>query len=214
MGKLMGELIEQGKMRHGAGLKQSAERVRLDFKGGKATVTKGPLKGNNELVAGFAHLRVKTMDEALHWAKRFGELMGDVQIDVGPVVERWDLGLMDKPADAPLQVLAMHKADAATEREQPPSPEFEAKLGALMGEMQAAGVFVTGAGLRASKHGARLTRKGGKNSWVDGPFAESKELIAGFVILGAESMAEVKRFTERYAEILGDIEVDIRLVSE
>jgi hypothetical protein len=50
----------------------------------------------------------------------------------------------------------------------------------------------------------------GKRQWIDGPFAESKELIAGFSIFEVPSVEEVKRLTEEYAGILGDNEVDIR----
>ena len=214
MGKLIGEAIEKGILHNGAGLKGSAERVRISVKGGKATMQKGPYKGENELIAGFGQFRVKSMDEGIAWAKRFAEVVGDVDMEVGPVVERWDLGLMDKPADAPLQVLCMHKADASSERDTPPTEAMMAKMGALIDEMQKAGVLIAAEGLRASKHGARLTAKGGKNTWVDGPFAESKELIAGFTILRLGSLAEAKAWTERYAAILGDIEVDVRLVSE
>jgi hypothetical protein len=213
MGKLIGESIEKGMFVNGAGLKRSAERVRIKVEGGKTTVTQGPLTGDNELIAGFAQMRVKSMDEALHWAKRFADVIGDVEMDVGPVVERWDLGLMDKPQGAPLNVLSMHKADKASESDTKPTPELMAKMGALMGEAQKAGVLVGGEGLKSSKHGARLIAKGGKNSWVDGPFAESKELIAGFSIIKVDSLAEAKAWTERYAKILGDIEVDVREVS-
>lgn len=214
MGALIGEAIEKGMFLNGAGLKRSAERVRVAVKGGKATLQQGPYKGDNELIAGFAQFRVKTMDEAIRWATRFAEVVGDVDMELGPVVERWDLGLMDKPANVPLQVLAMHKADAKSERDTPPTPDEMAKMGALIGEMQKAGVFLAGEGLRASKHGARLTAKAGKSSWVDGPFAESKELIAGFSLIQVDSLAEAKAWTERYAAILGDTEVDVRLVSD
>lgn len=57
---------------------------------------------------------------------------------------------MPKPADAPLQVIAMHKADAASEADAPPSPELMAKMGAWMAEMQSAGVMMAGEGLTSS----------------------------------------------------------------
>jgi hypothetical protein len=49
-----------------------------------------------------------------------------------------------------------------------------------------------------------------KRGWVDGPFAESKELIAGFSVLDLPSRAEAIAWAERYAAVLGDNEVDVR----
>ncbi|HXK17748.1 MAG TPA: YciI family protein, partial [Polyangiaceae bacterium] len=54
----------------------------------------------------------------------------------------------------------------------------------------------------------------GKRSWVDGPFAESKELIAGFSLLSLPSLREAIAWADRYAAILVDSEVDIREVNE
>ena len=75
-------------------------------------------------------------------------------------------------------------------------------------EVDAAGLQ----GLASAARGARLRTSGAKQTWVDGPFSESKELIADFAILKDVTFAETKTFTERYAAILGDIEVDIREV--
>ncbi len=54
----------------------------------------------------------------------------------------------------------------------------------------------------------------GKRRWIDGPFTESKELIAGFSILEVPAVDDAKRFTEEYAAILGDNEVDIRALAD
>jgi hypothetical protein len=214
MGKLMGELIAQGRMYNGAGLKGTAERVRLRSLSGACTVSEGPLRGENELVAGFTMLQVKSMDDAVAWTKRMADVIGDVEFDIGPVTERWDLGLMDKPADAPLRALAVRKADNATEANQKLPADKAAKLDALLAEMQSAGVLLATESLKSSAGGARMRAAGGKRTWVDGPFTESKEMIAGFVIFRAESIQASKAFAERYASILGDIELDLREVEE
>jgi hypothetical protein len=78
--------------------------------------------------------------------------------------------------------------------------------------MKDAGVFLAGEGLKPSSRAARLRTSGGKHTWTDGPFAETKELIAGFVILELPSLQVAKAWTDRYADILGDIEVDVREV--
>jgi hypothetical protein len=209
MGRLIGETREKGMFHTGAGLKPSAERVRLTYSGGKRTQTRGPLEGSNELVAGFAMLKVRSMDEALDWAGRFAEVLGDVEVDVGPVVEPWDLGLLAKPDNAPLRVLAMNKATASTEAGTPPSAEVIAKMDALIQSMKDADVFIQAEGLKPSSGGARLRAASGKHTWTDGPFAESKELISGFSIIRVASRQEAMDWTKRYADILGDIEVDV-----
>lgn len=214
MGQLVGESLKQGIFKGGDGLQRSAERIRLTARDGKVTTTKGPFepRAYNELVAGFASLRVRSMDEAVEWAKKFAAIVGDVELEIGPVVEPWHLGLMEKPAHAPLRVLALHMGDAEYEAGKPRSPETAEKVDALVKEMQAEGVYQSGASLRPSSKGARLKSSGGRHSWTDGPFAESKELVAGFSILELPGLDEVKEFTDRYADILGDCEVDVRVV--
>jgi hypothetical protein len=86
------------------------------------------------------------------------------------------------------------------------------KMQKLMAEMNAAGVLLAAEGLKPSSRGARVVAKAGKHTWVDGPFAESKEMIAGFTIIKVDSLADAKAWTTRYADILGDCEVDVREV--
>jgi hypothetical protein len=215
MGKLIGETIAANKFLDGDGLRESATRVRLKVVGGKRTAQKGPLKGDNELVSGFVKLKVKTMEEAVAWGTRYAEATGAAEVDVGPTTEAWDIGVAPKPEGViPLRVLVMHKADAASEKGTAPSPEVAAKVGALIDEMKSAGVYLTGAGLQPSSRGARLHYVGGKQSWTDGPFAESKELVSGYSIIKVDSKKEAVEWTNRYAAILGDCEVDLRAVYE
>src|SRR4051812_18924868 len=74
MGKLIGEVIEQGIFHNAAGLKRSVERVRLRWKDGQRELLRGPLTGENELVAGFAMLKVGSLDEAIAWTTRMAEV--------------------------------------------------------------------------------------------------------------------------------------------
>src|SRR5262249_8627884 len=142
----------------------------------------------------------------------FAKLIGDVEIELGPVTEAWDLGMMPKPDDAPLRVLAMHKADAKSEAGTPPSPELEAAMGKLIEEMMQAGVLVSGQGLAPSSKGARIKASGGKVSVIDGPFAESKELVSGFAIMELPSKDAAVDWARRYIEVVGAPEVDVREV--
>src|SRR6185503_15242557 len=64
------------------------------------------------------------------------------------------------------------------------------RMGALLGEMASAGVLLSGDGLKPSSKGARVEFAGGKPRVIDGPFAEAKELIAGFSIIQVNSKQE------------------------
>ena len=213
MGKLIGGTIAAGKLHDGDGLLGAGTRVRLKWSGGRRSVTRGPYAGDNELVASFMKIKVDTLDEAVQWASRYGEAVGASEVEVGPITEAWDIGLAPKPeGHVPLRVLLLHKADRAAEAGKPLLAEFQNKLGMLVDEMKQAGVFLGHESLTPSAKARRLQRIAGKNTWTDGPFTESKELISGYTILKADSMQEAIEWAARYAEILGDIEVDVREV--
>ena len=215
MGELIGESLRAGKFLNGAGLKASVHRVRLHCSAGQCKNTQGPLIGKNELVASFAMLQVKSLDEALAWTRRLADVLGDVEIDLGPVVEAWDIGVAPKPeGEIPLRFLAMPKADAAFEAGAPVATERATKLRKLFDEMRQAGVLLASETLRPSAKATRLRAVAGEHTLVDGPFAESKELVAGFSIIRVDSKPEAIAWTKRYADILGDCEVDIREVVE
>ena len=76
-------------------------------------------------------------------------------------------------------------------------------------DMYQAGVLVASEGLNPAFKTARVVAKGGRRTVVDGPFAESKELIAGFIIMNVPSVAATHPWTSRFAEVIGDIEMDV-----
>jgi hypothetical protein len=98
MGQLVGESLKQGIFLDGAGLHRSARRVRLRCKGGKCDVERGPYAGANELVASVALVRAESIDAAIELARRYGAALVDGEIEVGPVVEPWDLTGSPKPS--------------------------------------------------------------------------------------------------------------------
>jgi hypothetical protein len=224
--KNMGALVQESIRSHifttGAGLHRSAKRARLD-RGGQV-VTKGPYSGQNELVESFAMIRAASLDEAVERAREFARVL-DAEIEVGPVVEPWDLGVMPKPTgNTPGRFLLLCKGDAATERGGEPLAARRAKLAELVEALKKEGVLLMSDRLAPSARGARLSKGGTlpgvgasaaagnppKRSWVDGPFAESKELIAGFSVLELPSRADAIAWADRYAAVLGDNEVDVR----
>ena len=210
----VGKLIEEGADRNifvsGEGLKPSSQRVHIVYKNGKRTITDGPFTEAKELVAGFALMRVRSKEEAIAWCDRFAEVIGDVALFMGPVVEPWDLGMMLKPEDTPLRFLSMHQMDERAENEAPPDPALMAKMGALIEEMTKAGVLEATGGLASTKKGARIRYEGGRGRVIDGPFAESKELVAGYAIVDFPSMAEAIAWSMRFGEVVKVNEIEVR----
>jgi hypothetical protein len=103
----------------------------------------------------------------------------------------------------------MRKANARSEAGTPPTPLEMERMAALMSEMKNAGVLLSTGGLEPSSRAVRLRNFGGKQTLVDGPFAESKELVGGFVILELDSRADALEWARRYANVLGEVELDI-----
>ncbi len=81
-----------------------------------------------------------------------------------------------------------------------PSPELMERMGALMEEITKAGVMLDTAGLTPSSEGTRVTWSGGKLSYTDGPFTESKEVVGGYAILQAKDKAEALEWTRRFLQ--------------
>jgi hypothetical protein len=209
MGKLIGRSIKEGIFKDGAGLHRSATRARVTFEAGKPSVQRGPYDGRNELLASFAMISTTGIDKAIELAIELGRAAGDREIEVGPVVEGWDLNGNPRPADAPHRFLLLVKADAAFESGAQPQPAVRA----LFDRWKREGLLQSDAGLRPSKTAVRSKVIAGTRQWIDGPFAESKELVAGYSILDVPSLHDAKRFTDEYAAILGDNEVDVREVA-
>src|SRR4029079_14392817 len=141
MGAFIGEFMRTGRFVDGAGLGASKTRTRLVFRGGRCAAKRRPYSGEHELPAATLLLKVKTREEAIGWAERYGKILGDGEIELGKVNEPWDIGLMPPPENPPLQFLLVDKADAATESGGR-TPKQKAELTRLKTEMTKAGVLV------------------------------------------------------------------------
>jgi hypothetical protein len=215
VGKLMGDFAKAGVLLGGEGLRASSLGVRLQSSGGKHTVTKGPFTPGNELPAGFILVRTASLEDASAWAARLASILGDAEIDIRPLTEAWDIGMVPVPPKLTThRYMLLHKADAESESGRPRSAEQRAKLAGLIEEMSKAGVLLANINLQPSKQGKRYTFKGGKHTVVDGPFAESKELIAGYAMFQAKSLEEASEWAVRYGTAVGPPEVDLRVVEE
>ena len=97
-----------------------------------------------------------------------------------------------------MRVMVVVKATPQSETGvMPDDPSMFIEMGKFNDELIAAGVMLDGAGLKASSNGKRLTFKGKKATVTDGPFAETKELIAGFWIWEVKDMAEAIHWASR-----------------
>lgn len=216
MGRLIQEGLQAGVFIAGEGLQASRNRVRLRFNKGDRTVTKGPFEGSTELLAGFALIKVRSMDEAIEWGTRLGKALArDTEIEIGPVCEPWDLGMCPPPAgNPPIRFGILYKGDADAEAGRPASPQVAANLAALRREMTEAGVLLSMEALDPSRASKRLKFKAGQRTVIDGPFAEAKEVIAGFSILELATMAETVEWTDKFGRLFPEVLVDIRPLQE
>ena len=96
----------------------------------------------------------------------------------------------------------------------PPTPEQMAVMGKFMEESFKAGILLATEGCMPSAKGARVRLASGKFTVIDGPFAETKELVGGFALLKAASKDEAVKYTEDFLKIAGDGETEIRQVYE
>jgi len=115
-----------------------------------------------------------------------------------------------------MRVMVMVKANEASEAGQMPSEQELAAMGAFNEELVKAGVMLDGDGLHPSREGYRVTiSPGTEPSVTDGPFAETKELIAGYWIWQVRSMDEAIEWVRRCPNPMpGDSEIEIRPVFE
>jgi hypothetical protein len=95
MGKFNEELVNAGIMLEGEGLHPTSKAKRIKFSKGQRLVTDGPFAETRELIAGYWIWKVKSIDEAVEWAKRIpfdDDVMSDEEIDIRPIFEAEDFG--------------------------------------------------------------------------------------------------------------------------
>jgi hypothetical protein len=100
------------------------------------------------------------------------------------------------------------------ESDAPPTERELAAVGQLIEEMANAGVLIATDGLQPSSKGARVRISGGKFTVTDGPFTETKELIAGYAIVQAKSKQEAIELAKRFLEVVGEGESEVRLMHD
>lgn len=114
-----------------------------------------------------------------------------------------------------MQFMVIRKADAETEAGVMPSPQLIDDMTTYNEMLVKRGVMKEGAGLLSSAKGARVSFANGKPTVLDGPFAEAKELIAGYSIIEANSLAEVIEMVKDWPQSdgHGNVQIEIRQVA-
>ena len=114
-----------------------------------------------------------------------------------------------------MRILGMLKADKDSEVGAPPSKELMERMGTFIEEVTKAGVMLDGNGLQPSSKGARVRFSGDKRTVIDGPFAETKELVAGYWVLQVKSKQEAIEWIKRCPNPMNeDSDIEIRQIFE
>jgi hypothetical protein len=211
---MVGEISEAGLLLAAEGLRATSQGVRLQFKGAERTVLPGPFVESKGAIAAFWIFRVRTLQDAIGWSTRVAQVIGDVEVDIRPVTEPWDVGMMPRPERIDThRFMATHKipnSDGTLDL----SLAQKVMIGRLMEEMREAGVLLSKEDLRPTAKGMRLESGRGKPAFIDGPFTEAKEVLGGFIVIKGSSLDRVRPWAERYVAEVGAAEVEIRLIAD
>jgi hypothetical protein len=111
-----------------------------------------------------------------------------------------------------MRFMVIGKATKETEAGVPPTPEAIAAMQEYNEELAKAGILLAAEGLSPTSKGARVKFSGETRTVIDGPFTETKEVIAGFSIIQAKSLAEAIEWVKRAPNVFpnGETEVEIR----
>jgi hypothetical protein len=195
------------------GIALGPTRTRVTFTAGEPTAIDNVPSGA-QAVGTFTIIDVESKQDAIEWVKRLPRRNGDEEIEIreggcpGGVPA---VSLSSAPQSSGDQrFVVMLKADPHTENGRIAE---EPRLRAMVKQNEAsvkAGVMLAGEGLQPSSRGARVKFSGGKATIIDGPFAEAKELVAGFWLIRAKSKEEALEWVKSYPFPFLDAEVEVR----
>jgi hypothetical protein len=218
MGRYNAQLTKAGALLAVNRLEASSKGARVRYAKGKFTVTDGPFAETKELVGGFWLIQARSRDEALDWARRIP--FQESEVEVRQLFELTDFPV--DPAEKPdgwrekeeqfraalpvrkpgtMRFMGLLKADKNTEKGVLPDEKFLTEMGAFFEEGTKSGVILSGEGLQPSSQGFRVRYAGKKRTVIDGPFAETKELIAGYAIIQVRSRDEAIEWTKRFVQV-------------
>jgi hypothetical protein len=113
-----------------------------------------------------------------------------------------------------MRILGLLKADKGSEAGVPPTKELIERMGRFIEEVTKAGVLLATDGLQPSSKGKRVKVSDGKVTVTDGPFIETKELVASYALFQVNTMEEAVHWTTRFLEVLGEGECELRPIFE
>jgi len=210
MGDYVDTLAAEGRFLAGEGLKPSRQGVRVTFgPGRKAIVVDGPFTETKELVAGFSIIEAGSMEEAVQWVKDWPaeDAGGEARIEIRPIGCPGGLSGFGDPSenDSPRpRYMVMLKANERSETDWDPGAEQLGRMAEANRAGAEAGVLIAGHGLSSSRHAKRVAFARGKATVIDGPFAEIKEMVAGFWVLRVDSIDDAIAWTESFPFPDGD----------
>jgi hypothetical protein len=196
------------------GIVLDPKRTRVTFSAGKATAIETVPSGK-DTVGTFTIIDADSKQDAIEWVKRLPRRSGDEQIEIREGgcpggVPAVSLSTSTPSAGDAKRFVVMLKADPHTETGRIAE---EPRLRAMVKQNEAsvkAGVMLAGEGLQPSSRGARVMFSGGKATVTDGPFAEAKELVAGFWLIQVKSKEEALEWVKAYPFPFLDAEVEVR----
>jgi hypothetical protein len=210
MAEHLDTLAADGRFLAGEGLKPSRDGVRVHFAPGrKAVVVDGPFAETKELVAGFSIIEADSMEQAVAWVSGWPEedANGAAEVEVRPIGCPGGLSGFGDPAEGDSELpryMVMLKANERSETDFDPGPEVLGKMMEANKAGHEAGFLIAGFGLSSSRHAKRVRFGKGRAHVFDGPFAEIKEMIAGFWVLRVDSIDDVIAWTKTYPFPDGD----------
>lgn len=214
------ELTKAGVMCAREALESSAGGAHVGFSGRTPTKVDQPVAHAKGVVADFTIIDVPSKAEAVAWAKRWPAIDGaaNVEIEVRETACPGGVPTVPKPRTSVRDTSGAKRyailLKANTKGEADILPE-QNRLAAMVTHNEAAiraGVMLAGEGLQPSSRGARVKFTGGKPTVIDGPFAEAKEMIAGFWLIQTASKEDAIEWVKGYPYPYEDADVEIREV--
>jgi hypothetical protein len=191
------------------------EALRLRLWPDGESVTAGPFPRAERLPAGFAVFEAPSRAAALAWLQDHAPATGTVTLELRETgCPGGCAGIPPGAAGDDACYAILLRSDAGTERDAIPLQEKLDRLNAFNAIHAAAGTLLAGDGLKSTARGARVRVANGGASIIDGPFAEAKELIAGFWMIRAPSIEAALDWARTLPYPTGpEVEVEIRRVA-
>jgi len=191
------ELTKAGVVLDAQGLMPTSQAKRVRFEGGgKRTVIDGPFVETKELFVGYWIWRLRSMDEAVEWVKR-GPFDGSPYQGAEVTIRKVFTWRPPNEPEATIRVMVFVPAYPQAEAGKLPDTAHIEKMERFNEELVKAGVYADGQGLKPTSAAKRVVFAGGKRTVVDGPFTETKEIIAGYSIWQVRSLDEAVEWVKR-----------------